>query len=307
MDYFVASRDSLTFGCLLMVLLTSSFVYSEKTRLSSPFLNNSHWSGLKDYELLEYLSFSSRFVPTTLWTDKGDHGIIDSTDLMINAQCIIDSRKYVQALWNRTEWALSSIFKNYILYLILCLLFIFINTVFQASGKLPFDESIRFMIGNEHSDVQHAPGLFDQCVSPSAISPDGNIEGQYCSVSIGAHSLDSQSLKSIKSEDEFSIDKNGIILRKPRVSVAPKKSHLYDVVKNPQLVIGTCLPASCSYRDIRTAVAYKIGRTVFHLPHKNGGNMETLYSMVISANKQNCIKNVPSGTVVNGLPEIAFL
>ena len=83
--------------------------------------------------------------------------------------------------------------------------------MFQASGKLPFDESIRFMIGNEHSDVYHSPGLFDQCVSSSTSSPDGNIKGQYCSVSITAHPLDRKSLLSIKSDDEFGIDKNVIL------------------------------------------------------------------------------------------------
>lgn len=179
------------------------------------------------------------------------------------------------------------------------------HSVFQASGKLPFDESIRFMIGNEHSDVQHAPGLFDQCVSASTSSPDGNIEGQYCSVSISAHPLDRQSLISIKSDDELSIYKN-VLLQEPRVSVAPKKNHLYDVVEEPQVVIGTCLPASCSYKDLRTAVAYSIGRTIFHLPQKNGRNMDTLYSMVTSANEQNCIKNSPSESDSDGLPEIAF-
>jgi len=179
--------------------------------------------------------------------------------------------------------------------------------VFQASGKLPFDESIRFMIGNEHSDVHHAPGLFDQCVSSSTSSPDGNINGQYCSVSITAHPLDRKSLISIKSDDEFGIDKN-VILQEPRVGVTSIKKHLYDVVEQPQLVIGTCLPASCSYKDLRTAVAYSIGRTVFQLAQKNGGNMDdALYSMVTSASEHSCINNVPSETASNGLPEIAFM
>ena len=179
--------------------------------------------------------------------------------------------------------------------------------MFRASGKLPFDESIRFMISNEYSDVQHAPGLFDECVSSSTSSPDGNIQGQYCSVSISAHPLDRKSLLSMKSDDELSIYK-GLLLKEPRVSVAPKKNHLYDVVEAPQVVIGTCLPASCSYKDLRTAVAYSIGRTIFHLPQKNDGNMDTLYSMVTSANELNCIKNnVASETDSEGLPEITFM
>ena len=107
--------DRLIFGFLLVLTLTASFGNAGKTSRSSLSLNITDWSGQnKDYELLEYLSFSSRFVPTALWADNtGDYGTVDSTDLMINPQCVIDSRAYVQALWNRTEWALSS--KNYLI------------------------------------------------------------------------------------------------------------------------------------------------------------------------------------------------
>lgn len=109
----------LILGFLLVLTLAASFGNARKTKSSlSP--NITDWSGQKDYELLEYLSFSSRFVPTALWADNtGDYGSVDSTDLMINPQCVIDSRQYVQALWNRTEWALSSKLNLILLYFII--------------------------------------------------------------------------------------------------------------------------------------------------------------------------------------------
>lgn len=107
MDHLMASRVHLIFGCLLVLTSTTSFGIASETR-SSLSLNITNWSRQKDYEILEYLSFSSKFVPTVLWAETGDYENVNSTDFTINPQCIIDSRLYVQALRNREDWAVSS-------------------------------------------------------------------------------------------------------------------------------------------------------------------------------------------------------
>lgn len=107
MDALIAPKAHLFFGCLLVLTSTISFGIASTTR-SSLSLNITDWSRQKDYEVLEYLSFSSKFVPTVLWAETRDYKNVDSTEFMINPQCIIDSRQYVQALRNREEWAVSS-------------------------------------------------------------------------------------------------------------------------------------------------------------------------------------------------------
>ncbi len=52
---------------------------------------------------------SSKFAPTALLPLEEFDVFSDKSPLrQINRQCIEDSRHYVKALWNQSEWALSS-------------------------------------------------------------------------------------------------------------------------------------------------------------------------------------------------------
>ncbi len=55
---------------------------------------------------------SSKYVPTAFLPMEEFDIVSDNSPLRkINQQCIEDSRHYVKALWNQSEWALSSIIK----------------------------------------------------------------------------------------------------------------------------------------------------------------------------------------------------
>ncbi len=67
--------------------------------------------GESDFNKKLYL-LSSKFVPTAFLPLEEFYTFSDNSSLRkIDRQCIEDSRRYVKALWNQSEWALSSILK----------------------------------------------------------------------------------------------------------------------------------------------------------------------------------------------------
>lgn len=133
--------------------------------------------------------------------------------------------------------------------------------MFQASGRLPFDGSTNFMIPSLSINVQHDPGLFDQCISTS--SPSGRIRGQYCSVFLSSQ------------------PHNGSLLTEPKVELAERQMHPLVSVNVADLIIGFCVPSSCSAKDLQTAIAHRIGRTTFQ-------KRNLLHSIVTSNHDRFC-------------------
>ena len=133
--------------------------------------------------------------------------------------------------------------------------------MFQASGRLTFDGSTNFMITSFGFNVQYDPGLFDQCIAAS--SPSGKIRGQYCSVFLSSQ------------------QHNGSSLNEPKVKLADRQIHPLVPVNVADLVIGFCLPSSCSAKDLQIAIAHTIGRTTFQ-------KKKSFYSIVTSSHDRFC-------------------
>lgn len=140
----------------------------------SPQFEREIFSGCQDY--------LPRICSNRLIAFRRIYGLADNSSLRkMNQQCIEDSRHYVKALWNQSQWASSSIYITLIILNLEITLFSKNHniTVYHSSGRLWVDESTNFLImAGLGINVHQDPGLFDQCISTS--SPSGRIRGQYC-------------------------------------------------------------------------------------------------------------------------------
>lgn len=169
----------------------------------------------------------------------------------VSEKCLQHTQQYLTALRNRQSWAVKSKYK-YETYLPkldflklgdACRYFV---AVYESSGRLV--EDLIHIEGS--SDVHHEPGLFDGCVS---VQPDGiPFKGQYCTVFFG--------LKEEKSigdhQTDFTTPSDNVEDFK---ELAPNES--LSNYQTPS--VGFCLPSTCSARDLRSAVAHRVGhRTI---------------------------------------------
>ncbi len=153
--------------------------------------------------------------------------------------------------------------------------------MFQASGRLPFDRATNYAFAGA-KETRYESGLFDECISSG--NPIQNIKGQYCSVFINAEPLGAEFVN----KPVF----DGKVLDNPRAAVAMRPRNtliLYDSNPVADIIVGLCLPSSCSAQDVRNSVANKIGRTIFQLPN-HGGNQSSLFSYVTYLMKIICEK-----------------
>ncbi|XP_045034184.1 nose resistant to fluoxetine protein 6 isoform X2 [Daphnia magna] len=143
----------------------------------------------------------------------------------VSEKCLQHTQQYLTALRNRQSWAVK---------------------MYESSGRLV--EDLIHIEGS--SDVHHEPGLFDGCVS---VQPDGiPFKGQYCTVFFG--------LKEEKSigdhQTDFTTPSDNVEDFK---ELAPNES--LSNYQTPS--VGFCLPSTCSARDLRSAVAHRVGhRTI---------------------------------------------
>ena len=161
----------------------------------------------------------------------------------------------------------------------------------QSSGKLPYDGSIAKLLVTSAKETRYEAGLFDQCISSG--SPIGEIKGKYCSVYISP-----QPLHPDLNEEDFTFDEkspSGALLKVPRTAEAARKPNPFALTNPADLIIGLCLPSSCSAQDVRNAVAQRIGRTTFQFSNKQQGvdgsevgNNTTLYSFITITHDRLC-------------------
>ncbi len=145
--------------------------------------------------------------------------------------------------------------------------------MFQASGGFPFNGMTNYAFTGA-KETRYDPGLFDECIS--SVNPENNIKGQYCSVFIRAKPLD------------YSSDSKFVT---PRVDVAMRpQNHLFLFSHKPvaDVIVGLCLPSSCSAQDVQNSVANKIGRTTFKLADKQKNQSSALFSLVTATHDRFC-------------------
>lgn len=160
--------------------------------------------------------------------------------------------------------------------------------MFQASGTLPRHGSKDYILISD-KEIRYELGLFDQCISSGSQTEE--IKGQYCSIFIKA-----QPLQKPYSLEDFNINgksETGLELKTPRMSVAKRQKNYHTPVNQADVVVGLCLPSSCSAQDVRNAVAQMIGRNTFHLVRKthesdDANNQKLLYSLLSSTHDDFC-------------------
>ena len=121
---------------------------------------------------------------------------------------------------------------------------------------MPFDGATNYIFAGA-KETRYEQGLFDECISSG--DPTKNIKGQYCSVFINAEPLD---------------DTNSVLIPRAAEAIRPRNTlFLYSFKPVADVIVGLCLPSSCSAQDVRNSVANKIGRTMFQLPNnQHDGN-----------------------------------
>jgi len=154
-------------------------------------------------------------------------------------------------------------------------------TVFHASGKLPVDAMTNFLIAGAKG-VLDEPGHFDLCISSKP--PSRIFQGQYCSVFLSTIPVTQPLLFNGSASFKQSVDKE--IFKNPRMTVATKKWNVFVHDNSTDLIIGFCLPSSCSTHDLQVAIAYEIGRTTFQL--KNNPETYILYSLATATHESYC-------------------
>jgi len=208
---------------------------------------------------------------------------------LISTKCVEDSRLLVRALLNRTEWALSSINFDFLNGFLRLRLLFQVNTLFKiglvfwASGKLSLDASSNHLIAGSKG-ILDEPGQFDQCISSKSTS--GDFEGQFCSIFLSTLPVTPSLLanKSPKSYKQSVIDEE--IFKNPRMTVETKKQNIFAHDNPTDLIIGFCLPSSCSAHDLQTAIAQRIGRNTFRLA--NQPENSSLYSLATATHERYC-------------------
>ena len=156
----------------------------------------------------------------------------------------------------------------------------------QALGKIPSDGFMAKLLLFGTKEMQQEPGLFDQCLSLK--STIGKIKGKYCSVFISEQPLQpSLEIVDFKSNGLFS----SANLKKSQMGLAARPQSIFSV-NLADIVIGLCVPSSCSAQDVRNAVSQRIGRSAFQFPSKqresNGGNKTLFYSYVTKTHDRFC-------------------
>ena len=115
-----------------------------------------------------------------------------------------------------------------------------------------------FAYALKNSNARYEMGLFDQCLSIRAQTDDDghDFAGQFCTVFLNVEPLLPHELGSV-------VQHQG----KKRLA-QPRMRELHRLT-NPvnkttkDAAIGFCLPSSCSHLDLRSAVAQRVGTTVF--------------------------------------------
>ena len=160
--------------------------------------------------------------------------------------------------------------------------FLIFIAVFHASGKLPVDAMTNFLIAGAKG-VLDEPGQFDLCISSKP--PSGIFQGQYCSVFLSTIPI-TQSLLARKHLASYKQSVDEDIFENPRMRVPTKKRNVFVHANATDLIIGFCLPSSCSAHDLQVAIAHEIGRTTFQLTNNPENNI--LYSLATTTHESYC-------------------
>ena len=71
------------------------------------------------------------------------------------------------------------------------------------------------------------------------------------------------------------------------MTVAARKRNINDHGYPIDMIIGFCLPSSCSAHDLQVAIAHAIGRFTFELAKKPGDTLG-LYSLATTTHERYC-------------------
>lgn len=136
--------------------------------------------------------------------------------------------------------------------------------MYESSGRLEED-----LIYSGSGNIHHETGLFDQCVS---IQPDDvPFQGQYCTVFFGLNGLFPKEIV-----DNYLSDPS-LINDEVRYRKEGEPNQNVSAYQMPS--VSFCLPSTCSVRDLRWAVAQRVG-------HRLVNNMNL--SLVTISNEDYC-------------------
>lgn len=134
--------------------------------------------------------------------------------------------------------------------------------VFSSSGKMQ-DGLYSYAYVLKNGNTRYEMGLFDQCLSIRSVEregegQDGSFSGQFCTVFLSIEPLLPHEMGNV--EEDPTTGKRSLIHPKMR-----EQHRLTNPVNktSKDAVVGFCLPSSCSDVDLRSAVAQRIGRSVF--------------------------------------------
>ena len=162
--------------------------------------------------------------------------------------------------------------------------------MFLASGRLPLDKSTIHLFAGV-KETRYESGLFDQCLSSG--NSQKNIKGRYCSVFIRARPVNSFLESRSKNHRKLFTEKLVSNVSRAAVSMEiPNPESFFDPMKKADIIVGLCLPSSCSAQDVRHSVANQIGRNYFTLSLSMGksdvGNQSKPYSFVTATHEMFC-------------------
>ena len=80
---------------------------------------------------------------------------------------------------------------------------------------------------------------------------------------------------------------NEEIFTNPTMTVAARKRNINDHGYPTDMIIGFCLPSSCSAHDLQVAIAQDIGRFTFQLAKKPDDTLG-LYSLATTTHERYC-------------------
>lgn len=137
--------------------------------------------------------------------------------------------------------------------------------MYDSTGKL-FDRDYSFSRVKDGYSTLYVNGAYDKCLSVSS----ERFIGQYCSVFL--HTEPTSTFGSTAGPKEASVSVAGINTRDKRIvpkveaMLIPARNHL-ELPAMKDLVIGFCLPSTCSATDLQSAVAQKVGRATIEVPN----------------------------------------
>ena len=113
--------------------------------------------------------------------------------------------------------------------------------MFESSGSLT-----RKLIQTANGNVHHEAGLFDECLL--SIDDDVNsFQGQYCTVFFDLKPLEQQSVNLNNDEAE-------------------PMEEMGNFAKSS---VGFCIPSTCTARDLRSAVAQRVGVSLVSITNED--------------------------------------